>query len=252
MLAIICRALVLAGQAVDAQGAAAAVLGEDLDRGLAALELGAHGIDGLEGLGGSSSGRRLDDLHPDGGVRADQRATAALDAVFRQPFRHVHGDIALLVLGGAGGPGAVVRHLGDLDLVALALDHLGGDLLDEVRGVGRNSSRQFGMTAGGLGHLDLDDVVHRRVDRAVVHLDDLVALLAVGLLDGALDGRDGLILGEDAGDQEEGGLHDHVDPGAQAQGLGQVDGVDDVEFGLLGDQLLLDLGRQLLPDLVLD
>ncbi len=34
-------------------------------------------------------------------------------------------------------------------------------------------------------------------------------------------------------------------------GLGQVDGVDDIKLGLLGDQVLLDRGRQLFPDLVL-
>ena len=135
---------------VDAEGAAAAVLGEDLDRGLAALELLAHGVDGLEALGRLLQIRRFDDLHADGGMRADQGTAAALDAVFRQPFGHVHGDVAFLVLGGAGGPGAVIRHLGDLDLVALALDHLGGDLLDEVGGVGRHDRRHLAWPPAAL------------------------------------------------------------------------------------------------------
>jgi hypothetical protein len=49
------------------------------------------------------------------------------------------------------------------------------------------------------------------VDGGEVLLDDLVALLAVGLLDGVLDLAIASSLGQDAGDGEEAGLHDGVD-----------------------------------------
>ena len=53
---------------------------------------------------------------------------------------------------------------------------------------------------------------------------------------------------DDVGDLEEGGLHDDVDAGAQAELFAQFDGVDHVEFQLLVDDLLLDFFRHLVPD----
>ena len=92
----------------------------------------------------------------------------------------------------------------------------------------------------------LSDGIHR----GVVLLHDGVAALAVGLLDGVLDGGDGLFARQDAGDGEEAGLHDGVDAAAHAGDLGDLVAVDDVELQLLGDDLVLHGARQLVPDLV--
>ena len=56
--------------------------------------------------------------------------------------------------------------------------------------------------------------------------------------------------GQDAGDGEEAGLHDRVDADAHAGVLGHLVGVDHVELQLLVDDRLLDLQRQLVPDLI--
>ena len=235
-----------------AQGTAAAVGGGHLNGELHVLELLAHRINGLEGgIGaGGLEGLGGGDLHADAAVRTDQRTAAALDAGFRIPLGYLHGDVAFLPLRRRGRPTTVVGELGNRDVLAVAFHHLGGDGLDKVRGLGRYGGRHF--VAGHLfRHLDLDDVLNGAVHRAVVHLDDLVALDAVGLLDGVLDRLDCLFLADDAGDGEEGGLHDHVDAGAQAEGQAEFDRIDDVELDLLLDQLLLHQGGQVIPDLVL-
>ena len=100
------------------------------------------------------------------------------------------------------------------------------------------------------GHLHLVQVGQRLVDRGEVPLDDLLALLAVGLLDRLLDLGDGLLARQHAGDGEEAGLHDRVDAPAHAGVLGDLVGVDHVELQLLVDDLLLHLARQVVPDLV--
>ena len=105
------------------------------------------------------------------------------------------------------------------------------------------------MAGDGFRDLDLGQFFNRAVNRRIVHVDDLITFLAVGFLDRVLDRLDRLFLGQDAGDMEEGGLHDHVDASAKSDGLAELDRIDDPEFGLFVDQLLLDCGRQFLPDL---
>ena len=99
-------------------------------------------------------------------------------------------------------------------------------------------------------HRHLLQVRERRVDRLEVALHDLRAALAVGLVDRVLDLRDRLLARQDAGDREEAGLHDRVDPAAHARLARHRGRVDRVEADALVDQLLLHLARQLLPDLV--
>ena len=62
--------------------------------------------------------------------------------------------------------------------------------------------------------------------------------------------RDRLLARQDAGNREEAGLHDRVDPAAHAGVLRDLDRVDHVELQFLLDQVRLDLARQLVPDLV--
>ena len=99
-------------------------------------------------------------------------------------------------------------------------------------------------------HPDLVHVGERLVHGGVVLLDDLGALPGVGLLDRLLDLGDGLVGRQHAGDGEEAGLHDGVDAPAHAGLPGHVHRVDHVELQLLLDQVLLDLARQVVPDLV--
>ena len=107
------------------------------------------------------------------------------------------------------------------------------------------------MRAGDLGgHLDLEQVGERLVHRGDVLLHHLLALAAVGLLDGVFDLLDGLLARQHAGQGEEAGLHDGVDARAHAGGLGDREGVDHVELQLLLDQGLLGGPGKLVPDFV--
>src|SRR6185369_5294935 len=133
-------------------------------------------------------------------------------------------------------------------VVAEAGDDAAGDLLDEFGG-GPGDGRRHLELAGGFGRdLDFVDVLQGFVDGGVVHGDDLVARFAVALLDGALDFFKRGGQRDDVGDLEEGGLHDDVDARAQSQLFAQFDGVDDVEFEFLVDDLLLDFLGHLVPD----
>ena len=66
-----------------------------------------------------------------------------------------------------------------------------------------------------------------------VHVDDGMALPAVGLDDGFVQVGDGVIEGDDAGQLEEGGLHEHIDASAEAEAHGDIHGVERVEADLL-------------------
>ena len=67
--------------------------------------------------------------------------------------------------------------------------------------------------------------LEREVDGRVVALHDLLAALAIRLLDELLDGADGLVLRQHAGELEEAGLHHGVDAVAHAHLTGHREGV---------------------------
>ena len=84
-----------------------------------------------------------------------------------------------------------------------------------------------------------------------IHLHHLVALFAVGFLDGFLDGVNRLVLRQHAGQREETDLHDGIDAAAHAAVARDFGGVNDEELRLLGEQAFLHRRRQFRPDLVL-
>ena len=104
------------------------------------------------------------------------------------------------------------------------------------------------------GHAGRDhDLVQRGqglVYRGVVPDDDVAAAAAVGLGDRRLDRRDRLIPRQHAGDGEEAGLQDGIDPAGQAGRAGDLGGVDHVQREPLGQDLLLDRAGQAGPDAV--
>jgi hypothetical protein len=84
----------------------------------------------------------------------------------------------------------------------------------------------------------------RRIDRGKVLLDDRIATLAIGLLDGLLDLFDRLFARQHAADGEEAGLHDRVDPVAHSGSAGNRISVNHIELELLLEDRLLRLPRQ--------
>ncbi len=95
---------------------------------------------------------------------------------------------------------------------------------------------------------NLNNIFYCAINRAVVHLDDFVAFLAVGLFDRIFDGINSFIFGKNPGNQEESGLHNHVNAGAESKGKTKGDSINDIKFGFLVDQITLDFSGQFVPD----
>ena len=175
----------------------------------------------------------------DGGVRAHKRALVALHALLRIPLGNADRDAALLVGGSAQFEGAVrVVHEGaDGQRVAVHLVDRVEDVRDHLHGLGK------AFLALVLLHVfrrrparrDLDLLIRRRacVDRVVVHVDDVLALLQVGVQRGVLHVADRLFFGHDLRQREERGLQDRVGALAHADLLGKVNGVDLVKLDVV-------------------
>ena len=104
---------------------------------------------------------------------------------------------------------------GELDLLVLGVGPVGGHL------------------SGGAG-----------VDGLPVGLDDVLALLGVGLLGGGLHVLDGVLGGKNLRQREERGLQHRVGALAHADLLGEVDGVDQVDVDVVLGDVALGHGRQ--------
>ena len=183
-------------------------------------------------------------------MRAIQRAHAALDTSGGIPDRDVDSDVAFLVLRRGGREGAVHRHGGDRQIVAVAGDHDARHFLDEFRSVGRDGGlHRFLGVDDHLVLRHLGNGLQAGVHGLVVHGHDGFALLRIGLDDVFSDLGDRSLGVHDLRDHEEGGLQDRVGAAAKADLLSFFDGVDREEAGLLLDQLFLDLFRQVLPGL---
>ena len=239
------QGLFLGGADVGAVAAAHAVERIDLHAEGQAFELLALGGQGGEGLGGLLQLGLGGKHRADGGVRADKGALVALDAVVLDPLGHHYCHAALFELAGGGGEGAVGVEGAHGQGVALLRQDGPHDVLNELRGLGGAGGLVRGLCPA-CGHGDFDEVGQGLVHAVHVHLDDLVALLAVFLLDGLLEERDGRGDGQHLGQLEEGGLHDHVDAVAQAHGGGDFNRVDGVELDLLGGDGALHGGREVL------
>ena len=78
-------------------------------------------------------------------------------------------------------------------------------------------------------HVDFYDRSHTFFNRRVVHVDDLLALVAVIVHDSLFQVFHRVIHGNDGRQLEERRLHDHVDAAAQAQALGDTGAVEGIE-----------------------
>ena len=105
---------------VDAHAAAGAVVGRDLDREAVPGEVLRAELLVQELVRGVGHRLGREDLHADGGVRADDGALAAVDADVGVPDRDLLGDGPLLVPGGAGGERAVDGQRAHRQQVAVA------------------------------------------------------------------------------------------------------------------------------------
>ena len=177
----------------------------------------------------------------DHGVRADIGALVALDTVLDLPLGDIHGDAALLVGGRAVLPRTVLtaRESRYRQVIALQpVDRL-DDLAHElgIRRI-RNMCEAVVVDLRPFGrHLDLHHGVAAGVDGRIVHVDDVLALLAVGFQDGMLHLVDSLVERDDVGDLEECRLHDGIRTRTQSELGGDLRGVDDIEIDLVLGQI---------------
>ena len=188
-------------------------------------------------------------------MRADICAVAALDALCRIPFRNGNGNAALFVSGSAQLELAVdmIDERGNRQRVAVHLIDREEDvlnLLDQFR-------LAFEVVLGdnvfcvgpGSGNVDLHIGGSAGVDGLVVHLDDVHALLGVGLRGLFLHVLDGVRFRQDLCQREERGLKDGVGALAHADGLRQIDGVDGVELNVVLGNVALGSGIQMMGQL---
>ena len=173
---------------------------------------------------------------------AHEGAEVAADAVFREPAGHMGGKAPLLILGRGHGDAAVRRVPEGADGEAVALLGVDGlhDRPDVPGGGGIRLLQLVGEVRPGGGDGDFQDAGQARVHGGAVHLNHLVALAAIGLLNRGLHVVHGLFHGENAAEPEKGGLQDAVGPVPQADGPGGGPGVDGVEFRLPLRQEALD------------
>ena len=240
----------------DADAAAHAVERGD-SHGVLILALALAGLDRTDlRSGGSGSGLFLGQCErTDRGMRADKCAAVALDALVGVPLGDGHGDAALLVSGSAQLELAVdmIHERGDRQGIAVHLVDGQEDVLDHLHEL------RLALEHGGVGlilslgpcggDIDLDVGGSAGVDGVPVLFHNVHALLGVGMLGGVLHVLDGVGLGHDLGEGEEGGLQDGVRALAHADLDGQIDGVDRVELDVVLRDVALRLGVQVVLQL---
>ena len=193
----------------------------------------------------------------DGSMRAHECALVTANALCSIPLGDVDSGAALLVCRSALLPLAVcICHEGR-DRQAVAV-HTGNglhdltDLLDQLRTAGESLGCGISFGVGpGCGHVHLVDGVNACVNGLPVHLNDVLALLAVALLSCLLHEVDGILDGHDVSQLEECRLQNGVGALAHADLDGLVDGIDGIQLDVVVSDILLCLGVQVLAQLLI-
>ena len=122
---------------VDADPAARAVVGRNLDRHLHPREVLVAPVLRRKAVRCAVEILGREDLHPDRSVRTDDRALGAVDADRRIPDRDLIGDRPLLVAGGSGRERPVDRERAHGQGLAATGQHRGSGPAQTVRGAAR-------------------------------------------------------------------------------------------------------------------
>ena len=242
------------GAGGNAAAAAGAIQGGYTHGVLEAVHLGTLGVHQIHPCGGISSFLLIQQIGADYRMGTHKGAHVALDALAGIPHRQVRGDAALFILGGAQGHGAILHALkgGNRQQVALLGVNGHQDVLDNVGHIGGGGlDSSAGEILPALLHLHLLHGVDAGVHGGDVHVHNLLALESVGLFHGILHVLHGVLHGDNIGQLEEGCLQHHVGAVAQAQRLGLLVGVDDIEFYVVLGNVLQDVTGHLLLQLIL-
>ena len=213
-------------------------------------------IDHLGAFGSRGGFLGVESVGTDGGVRADVSALVALRAGLGRPLGNGDGNAALLVRSGALLEGAVgvIDESGDRQRVAVHAAHGLHDVADHRNGLFGAFEMLNVSFLGGVRpvgrNIDLHERAGAGVDGVPVLLDNVHALLHVGVLGGILHVLDGLILGQHVRQSEERGLQDGVGALAHADLDGEVNGVDGVKLHVVLGDVALRVGVEVLVELL--
>ena len=185
----------------------------------------------------------VEDERTDGSMRTAEGTLVALDTVLRIPLGDESLDATLVVGGGAGIPVAVGRaklhEVGDLQQVAGLSVHRTDYLLDESGSVVLDNGVVGEVGPCGIHRQLL--VLATAVNGCVVEVDDVLALLAIGLDDEGLHLGDGEVGRDDLRDAEEGRLQDGVRAVAETDLLADLRGVDIIDLDVVLGEIALHL-----------
>lgn len=240
-------ALSSGGALRDADAAAGAVVGIDLD-----AHFGSSGnffaFPIARGEAGGCIGRGFgqEGLDADGGVRARNRAEGATDTSVWIPNGDFASDTAFFPFRRSGGEMPIGIEDGGWERFAFVFHEFAHDLLDVF-----GSVAEIGADAVQIAErrwdFDFVEVFTSGIDGGVVLLNDGFALLAVCFFGSFFDFFDGLGFGQDAGEFEEACLHDGIDARAHARRFGDFTSVDDEESDFLFDDFFLRFGGNVIP-----
>ena len=196
-------------------------------------------------IGGGSGFFRREQRRTNHGVGTNEGTLVALDTLFHLPLGDVDRDTTLLPLGDIGIVGAVLASQEGADgkLVALLAAHDTDHILDIVGGILLGGI--VNRIGPGVRNCDLVDLTQAQINRSLVLVHNVLALIAISHFDGVLQFPDRGIQIHDAGNFEKGCLGDHVDAVTQTEIMGNIHRIDGVQAGLAGPEGTTHTGREL-------
>ena len=170
----------------------------------------------------------------DSGMRTDEGTLVTADTFFSIPARYEHSDAAFFFGAGPRRPAAVFDAVISADRQVIAFKGIDrdGKFAEEFR-MFRHINRFIDSISPGGRYIDFDDSRQALINGFIVHVDDVLAFLAIRCDDGFFQFRDSQVQGDDICQFEEGRLHDHVDAAAETDFLSNADGVDDIELDVV-------------------
>ena len=137
--------------------------------------------------------RGVINLRADHGVRANQHALSALNAKLRIPYGNFLGDVAFFPLRRSRGKSAIERHHADRQGVAFPGDDGPENVAHEEGRALRHGWEHIEHRRDFFRDLHFVQMGKRLIDGGKVFLDYGLAALAVSLLNGLFDRRDGFL-----------------------------------------------------------
>ncbi len=190
-------------------------------------------------------------------MRAHIGTEITLDTPVRVPARDIDADASFFIsrraerrrsvhIIGKGGNRKLVPPL----RIDLALDAI--HIIDQLLIISAHRICEVLVLCRLPGRRDLDffKFLRTRLDRLVVHLDDVIALFRIRLRRRVFHIADRFFFRNDAGNNEKRGLQYRIDPSAEADLLPERESVDRVKMNALFRDIALDLPRKVLFQLL--